>query len=190
MAYMTKEELAKMVKEGAVELAPDGQPFTLFGGRTTKFYVDCRKINLTPSGLIAVVNALWKEMLPLKFDAFGGPSLGADPIIGGLTYLAGMCGPRGNKMRGFLVRKEGKEYGKGGRIVGPLVPGSRCVMIEDVVTEGASALSAIAAVEEFGAKVVHAFCIVDRLAGASERFAAKGIPFTSLLTIKDLGLGD
>lgn len=123
----------------------------------------------------------------LEYDAIGGPSIGADPIVGGLIFMAGFM-PKSRSLRGFLIRKESKEYGKAGRIVGPLRSGDRCVIVEDVTTTGASTLEAVEVVEAFGAKVVHIFCVVDRLAGGAESFAAKGIPFTPLLTIKDFGL--
>jgi orotate phosphoribosyltransferase len=183
---MPSERLIKLVKEQALELAPEGEFFTLKSGAKSKFYLDCRNLNLTPTGLHCVVTELWNLMHPMEFDAFGGPSIGADPIIGGLTFMAGLSVRHGK--RGFLVRKEGKDHGKAGRIVGPLKKDHRCVIVEDVTTTGASAIDAIEAVEEFGAKVIHIFCVVDRMGGGAEAFAAKNIPFTPLLAIKDLGL--
>ena len=49
-------------------------------------------------------------------------------------------------------------------------------------------MDAVEEVEAFGAKVVQVISVVDRLAGGKELFAAKGIPYKSLLTIRDLGL--
>lgn len=183
---MNRERLIELVKKYALQLAPEGKFFTLKSGAKSRYYLDCRNLTLIPAGLHSVVTNIWQEMQPLQFDAFGGPSLGADPIVGGLIFLAGMS-TRSHK-RGFLIRKEGKDHGKGGRVVGPLSRNDRCVIIEDVTTTGSSALDAIQEVEDFGAKVIHVFCIVDRLAGGAEAFAAKNIPFTPLLTIKDFGL--
>jgi orotate phosphoribosyltransferase len=181
------ELLTEQVREHALEMAPAGKPFKLKSGAESMFYLDCRNLHLTPAGLQEVVNQLWHRMQPMEFDAFGGPSIGADPIIGGLTYLSGMS-PRGRKLRGFLVRKDEKEHGKAGRIVGPIKPGQRCIVIEDVTTTGGSAMDAVECVQAFGAQVVQVFSVVDRLAGGAALFASKGIPFASLMTIKDLGL--
>lgn len=174
------------MRELALEVKPEGEFFTLKSGKQSPYYLDCRNLHLTPKGLHAVVMALHAKLMGMEFDAVGGPSIGADPIIGGLVFIAGMM-PRA-KYKGFLVRSAGKDHGKGGRIVGPLKQGDRCVVIEDVTTTGGSALDACDEVEAFGAKVVHVFSVIDRLAGGAEAFAARNIPFTPLLTIKDFGL--
>jgi len=174
-------KLAELIRRHALEYGD----FTLKSGAKSHFYLDLRKLHLTPEGLLWVCHLLWQKMQPLAFEAFGGPSIGADPIIGGLTYLAGMH-PGSHRFRGFLIRKESKDHGIAGRIVGPLQPGSRCVIVEDVVTSGGSSLEAIEAVEAFGAKVVKVFAVVDRLAGGAERFAERGYQYEALLTIDNL----
>ena len=67
-------------------------------------------------------------------------------------------------------------------------PGQRVVILEDVVTTGGSSLDAIARVEEFGLKVTRVVAIIDRMEGGAQAFAAKGYPFSSLLTIRDFGI--
>jgi orotate phosphoribosyltransferase len=62
------------------------------------------------------------------------------------------------------------------------------VVVEDVTTTGASALAAIEAAEAAGATVVRVVTVLDRLAGADAVFAQRGVPFTALLTLHDLGL--
>lgn len=187
MSYVDlKQRLMQLVREHALEVKPEGEFFTLKSGAKSRYYLDCRNLNLTPHGLNAVVNMMWRELADVEFDAVGGPSIGADPIVGGLVFLAGMSTK--TKITGFLVRKEGKEHGKGGRIVGPLKLGARCVVVEDVTTTGGSAMDAVEEVEAFGAKVVQVISVVDRLAGGAELFASKGIAYKSLLTIKDFDL--
>ena len=178
-----KTKLADLIRQHALEYGE----FTLKSGAKSNFYLDLRKLHLTPLGLLCVCNMLMQRMAPLAIDAFGGPSIGADPIVGGLTYMAGFH-PFGNRLRAFLIRKEAKDHGLDGRIVGPLKPGHRCVIIEDVVTSGGSSLDAIDAVEAFGAKVVKVFAVVDRLSGGAERFAERGYEYEALLTIDDLGI--
>lgn len=180
-----KDRLVDLIRQHALEFGD----FVLKSGARSTYYLDLRKLHLTPEGLLVVVGSLWEKMQPDVFNAFGGPSIGADPIIGGLTYLSGMY-PSYGRFRAFLIRKESKDHGKAGRIVGPLRKDDRCILIEDVVTSGGSSLDAIGAVEAFGAKVVKVYSVVDRLAGGAEAFAAAGYPYESLATIKDLGLCD
>jgi orotate phosphoribosyltransferase len=179
------DKLAAMVRKYALELAPEGKPFVLKSGATSPYYLDCRNLTLTPEGLHCIVTDLMASLRGVDFDAVGGPCVGADPIVGGAVFMAALF-PRG-RVKGFLVRPEAKDHGKGGRIVGPLAPGDKCVVVEDVTTSGGSAMSAVEAVEAFGAKVVRVVAVVDRQQGGRELFEAKGIPFHPLLTVAELG---
>jgi orotate phosphoribosyltransferase len=73
-------------------------------------------------------------------------------------------------------------------IEGPVQPGDDLVIVEDVVTTGGSSLLAIERAEAFGLKVKRVIAIIDRLAGGSEAFAAKGYELSSLLSIRDFGI--
>ena len=91
-------------------------------------------------------------------------------------------------MQGVLVRKEAKGHGTNRFVEGPVQPGDRVVVIDDVVTTGGSALLSVDRIEEFGCKVVQMVGIVDRMEGGAENFAARNLPFRSLLTIEDFGI--
>jgi orotate phosphoribosyltransferase len=62
------------------------------------------------------------------------------------------------------------------------------VIVEDVITTGGSSLVAIDRAQEFGLVVERVVTVIDRLAGARETLAARGIPLESLVTIRDLGI--
>jgi orotate phosphoribosyltransferase len=87
-----------------------------------------------------------------------------------------------------MVRKEPKDHGTKKYVEGPVQPGQRVVIVEDVTTTGGSSLLAIDRVREFGLVVERVVTVIDRLAGAEAAFAARGIPLESLVTIRDLGL--
>jgi orotate phosphoribosyltransferase len=112
-------------------------------------------------------------------------SIGADPIIGGVLAAAGA---RGRELLGFLVRKEPKGNGTQRYIEGPVQPGMKVVIVDDVVTTGGSSLQAIDRVQEFGCEVVQVVAIVDRMEGGAANFAARGLDLKSLLTIQDFGI--
>ena len=88
------------------------------------------------------------------------------------------------------VRAEAKAHGKSKQIEGGEVRDRRVVVVEDLVTTGGSSLAAIERCEEFGLKVRGVLAIVDRLDGGAKNFAARGYPFDSLLTVRDLGIED
>ncbi len=62
-----------------------------------------------------------------------------------------------------------KEYGTAKQIEGALAAGERVLLIEDVVTTGGAALSAVDELRAAGAEVVGALVVVDREQGGQQR---------------------
>ena len=118
-------------------------------------------------------------------DAIGGMAVGAVPITAAILARAGELN---RPLRGFFVRKEAKEHGKGKQVEGPVSAGDKVVIVEDVVTTGGSSLKAIKQCESFGLQIVGVMAIIDRLAGGDQVFAEHGYQLRSLLTIRDLGI--
>lgn len=161
--------------------------FTLASGRTASFYLDAKQVVLDARGSMLVGRAILEKLrahgrLP---DAVGGMSIGADPITSAVVTMAGV---EGLALKGFMVRKEPKDHGTKKYIEGPVAPGQRVVIVEDVTTTGGSSLVAIDRAQEFGLVVERVITVIDRLAGAQAAFAARGIPLESLVTIRDLGI--
>ena len=162
-------------RSGCTSGAIDEEKKSISSRRLT---LDCQGANVVAEGILNLLG----DQLP---DAVGGMAIGADPITGAVITLAGQ---RQIPLRGFIVRKESKQHGKGRDVEGPVQPGDRAVIVEDVVTTGGSSLQAIERVEQFGMQVQEVVAIVDRLEGGAEAFAQRGYRFRSLLTITDLGL--
>jgi orotate phosphoribosyltransferase len=161
--------------------------FTLASGRSSHYYVDGRKVTLSAEGAL-VIGAGVLALLAGRpeITAVGGLTLGADPIVGATLAVAGSSGRPG--LRGFLVRKEAKGHGTGQLVEGPLTPGETVAIVDDVATTGGSSLKAVEAVETLGCKVGLVVAVLDRLEGAGEAFAARGLEFQALATIRDLGV--
>ena len=161
--------------------------FTLASGRTSHYYVDGRKVTLSAEGAETIASQVLDVLADRpEIAAVGGLTMGADPIVGATLALAPSRG-RGD-LRGFLVRKETKGHGTGRLVEGPLDPGQSVAILDDVATTGGSSLQAVSAVEAMGAKVACVIVVLDRLEGAADAFAAKGLPFYALTTIRDLGV--
>ena len=111
----------------------------------------------------------------------GGPTMGADALAHGVALLSGCAW--------FSVRKEAKGHGRGAWVEGTrLQPGDRVVVVEDVVSTGASLLRAAERLVELGAVIVAATALLDRSPQVAERFLAAGIRWEPLLTWADLGI--
>jgi orotate phosphoribosyltransferase len=161
--------------------------FHLASGREASFYIDAKQVVLDAHWAMLVGRAILERLRaagPLP-DAVGGMSIGADPITAAVVTMAGV---EGLPLKGFMVRKEPKGHGLQRFIEGPVEPGQRVVIVEDVVTTGGSSLLAIERAVEFGLVVERLVTVIDRLAGGAEALAAKGIPLESLVTIRDLGI--
>lgn len=163
--------LLQLIKERAYK---EGDFLLASGKRSTK-YVDLSKLTLTPDGLTAVLDIIRAGWDVSKWDAVGGPVLGAVPIVTGLLF-------RGAK-RGFFVRSTPKRTGE--TIEGELNAGETVLLIEDVVTSGQSLFKACEAVLNKGAKVGMAIAVLDREEGATELMAQCGVPLFSLVKLSD-----
>jgi orotate phosphoribosyltransferase len=178
-----KDLLKSLVREHALQFGN----FTLASGKQATFYLDCRKVTLHPMGsnLIAAGMLDWITNVG-RFDsppdAVGGLAIGADPITASVVVLAGQ---RGLATRGFMVRKEAKTHGTGKLVEGPVSPGMTCIIVEDVITSGGSALKAAESAQEFGMKVLAILGVIDRLEGGRETIEKAGLPLATLLTIND-----
>ena len=159
--------------------------FTLASGKKASYYLDGKQITLHSRGLRLVSLGFWELLREMPCDAVGGMSIGADPLIAGVLTVAA---ENDRDLKGVMVRKESKGHGTQKFIEGPLLPGERVAIVEDVVTTGGSSLQAIDRIQEFGAKCVGVLAIIDRMEGGAANFAARDIPFRSLLTIEDFGI--
>ena len=106
---------------------------------------------------MAFLDAL--EALPDRPGAVGGLTHGADPIVSSMVALSYV---RECPIEGFYVRKEEKRHGTKRRIENPPEPGTKVVIVDDVVTSGGSLLKAVEQARAAGCEVVAALALVDR----------------------------
>jgi orotate phosphoribosyltransferase len=167
-------------------LRTDG-PFTLRSGAVTSWYLDARQTTFSGEGAWLVGTAVLEVVDPTA-QAIGGMTMGADPIAVATAMVAARDG---RHLTAFSIRKEAKDHGTGGRVVGPVAPGTRVVILEDTTTTGSAALEATAVAEAEGLDVIQAVALVDRSEGqAAEAFAARDIPYIALITPSDLGVDE
>jgi orotate phosphoribosyltransferase len=75
----------------------------------------------------------------------------------------------------------------GNQIEGPLVPGQKVLLIEDLISTGGSAINAVNAIREVGGIVEHCFCIFTYgFIEARQRFDEINCQYHSILTFPDL----
>ncbi len=173
-----REALADLVRRTGYERREE--PFQLSSGGWSHDYVD-GKFAIATGGALRQASQAVIDLVGDSFDSVGGPTMGADALAHGVAMLSGCSW--------FSVRKEAKGHGRGAWVEGArLRSGDRVVMVEDVVSTGASLLRAAEKVTDLGATVVAASALLDRSPQVAERFAAAGIAWLPLLTWSDLGI--
>lgn len=176
-------ELAALVRLRSVEIGS----FTLASGRTSEYYIDARRTTMSARGLEligelgleAIRDRGWRPAL------VGGLTLGADPVAYAIARASRQMPPT---VDAFTVRKDVKAHGAKRCIEGCFEPGETVVVVEDVVTTGASALKATAAVSDAGGVVSGVLAVVDREEGGRVALEAAGLELVTLLSLADLGL--
>src|SRR5262245_32047482 len=108
-----RQHLIDLFRERALKFGE----FTLASGKKANYYLDGKQVTLHSRGLRLVSEGLLDLLEGVPFQAIGGMSIGADPIIGGVLTAAA---ERGRELVGVLVRKEAKVHGTQQYIEGPL----------------------------------------------------------------------
>ena len=145
-------ETAKIVAENllkikAVFLRPD-EPFTWASGIKSPIYCDNRLILTAPEARDIVEKAIAdtvKKEYPEAEALFGTSTAGiAHAAIAG--HMLGM--PMG------YVRGSSKDHGRHNKIEGKLEPGTKVVVVEDLISTGGSCIDVVDALREAGAEVL------------------------------------
>ncbi len=156
----------------------------LSSGKESDYYIDARRVTLGAEGVYLCARLILDLIKNDKVDAIGGPTLGADPMVGALGVLSFQAGKPINT---FIIRKAPKPHGKQQQVEGPLLSeGSRVVLIDDVATTGKAFLESIDVLTKMNIKTPKAICIVDRHEGAKEALKAKGCELVSLFDIAEI----
>jgi orotate phosphoribosyltransferase len=157
--------------------------FVLSSGQRSTYYINGKQVTLHPQGGLAI-GRLLLSMLPEATQAVAGLTLGADPMVTATSVVAAY---EGRSIAPLIVRKEAKGHGTQAYIEGlTLPPDSAVVVLEDVVTTGQSALTAVERLRQAGYAVNEIIALVDRLQGGAELYKQQGLAFQSIFSIADL----
>jgi orotate phosphoribosyltransferase len=146
--------------------------FLLSSGRHSAYYLQCARMLMNPerAGRIALaMNQKMPRELRAEIQAVISPAMGGIIIGHEMGRVLGVDAM-------FVERPEGVF---GLRRGFALTPGTKVLMVEDVVTTGLSSREAIAAIEAAGGVVIAAAAVVDRSAGTVDL----GVPFYPLIQL-------
>jgi orotate phosphoribosyltransferase len=178
----SKEKLRLLLKKRALFKGK----IVLSSGKISNYYFDGRLITLGPEGAYLIADIILDLIEKKNIDAIGGPTLGADPIVGAIAALSYA---RKKPISTFIVRKTPKQHGRMRQIEGPVLKkNSTVIIVDDVATTGGALLEAQEALLKEGIKAKEAIVVLDREEGAKENLAKKGLRLLSIFKASDFGL--
>jgi orotate phosphoribosyltransferase len=177
-----KKRLAEIIARRSFKYSDD-PPFTLTSGRRSNFYFDCKPTTLDPEGMNLIGSIIFDMLEDSEVTAAGGMTLGADPIANALSLISYQ---RGKPIKSFIVRKDVKGHGTKSKIEGDVRPGENVVIIDDVITTGASTIAAIERAKEERLVIDRVIVLIDREEGALENIEKYIKRVDSILTRTDI----
>ncbi len=169
-------ELRRAIKEVAY-LEGD---FVLRSGRRSTHYFDKYRFETQPELLRVIGERISAEVRQHADGAtrLAGPALGAVALAAAASLASGLPF--------VIVRDEAKGYGTANRLEGAFEAGETVCLVEDVVTSGGAAVSAVEALREAGLRCDTAVCVVDREEGGVDELARHAVRLRPLFTATDV----
>ena len=167
--------------------------FTLKSGRISPYFFNAGRFDsgALMSGLAGCyVDAI--EAAGLAFDLLFGPAYKGIPLA---TAIACEYAHRQRDLPLAFNRKEAKDHGEGGTLIGAPLAGRRVLIVDDVITAGTAIREALAIIRAAGGIPAGIVVALDRQEIASEsdrRSAAQavaaetGIPVIAVANLADL----
>ena len=178
-----EKELLRLIYEKGFKFSEQAT-FKLASGKMSSYYIDCRVVTSLAKAKYLISQVMFKKIVDLKVAAIGGPETGAIPIADAVSYASYL---HGQEIKSFWIRKEAKGHGLKKWIEGDVKEGDRVVIVDDVITTGASTIDAIRRAQEGGLIVVKAMVLVDREEeNGKQNIEREGVTVEALFTVSDL----
>ncbi|MEB3355391.1 MAG: orotate phosphoribosyltransferase [Synechococcales bacterium] len=157
--------------------------FVLSSGQRSNYYINGKQVTLHPLGG-KLMGQVLLPLIPADVVAVAGLTLGADPMVTAVSVVAAY---EGRSLTALIVRKEAKGHGTRAYVEGPELPkDTPVIVLEDVVTTGQSAMTAVHRLRDIGYQVAGVLALVDRQQGGAARYQQEGLAFQSVFTIEDI----
>ena len=167
--------------------------FTLKSGRLSPYFFNAGRFDSgSKMAQLALCYADAIDDAGLKYDVVFGPAYKGIPLA---TAMACELAQRGRDLPLSFNRKEVKDHGEGGQLIGADMTGKRVLIVDDVITAGTAIREAMAIIRAAGGIPAGIAVALDRQEIASDtdpRSAAQavaeeaGIPVVAVATMADL----
>ncbi|NKF24558.1 orotate phosphoribosyltransferase [Solimonas marina] len=133
--------------------------FTLKSGRQSPYFFNLGKIS-SGASMLTLSRAYAQALAAsgIEYDMLFGPAYKGIPLV---TAIACALAEGGRDVPYAYNRKEAKDHGEGGTLVGA-PPKGRVVIVDDVLTAGTALRQAVQLIRDAGAEPVAAVIALDR----------------------------
>ncbi|SEM34986.1 orotate phosphoribosyltransferase [Pseudoxanthomonas sp. GM95] len=168
--------------------------FTLKSGRLSPYFFNAGRFDSGKAmAELAVCYADAIEASGVEFDLLFGPAYKGIPLA---TALGVEFARRGRDLPLAFNRKEAKDHGEGGTLIGAPLDDRRVLIVDDVITAGTAIREALGMIATAGGRPAGIVVALDRQEilgeGAQRQSAAQrvseetGVPVTAVATLHDL----
>lgn len=168
--------------------------FTLKSGRLSPYFFNAGRFD---SGArlaeLASCYADAVEAAGLQFDLLFGPAYKGIPLA---TALGCELARRGRDVPLAFNRKEAKDHGEGGLLIGAPLDGRQVLIVDDVITAGTAIREALGLIQSGGGRAAGIVVALDRqevlgdggsrLSAAQSVSAETGVPVVAVASLHDL----
>ena len=165
--------------------------FTLKSGRESPYFFNAGLFNT--GAALAELGACYADAVAasgLEFDVLFGPAYKGIPLA--TATATALAERHGRDVPWCFNRKEAKDHGEGGNLVGAPLEG-RVLVVDDVITAGTAIRESVGIIQGAGAEPCGVVLALDRQErGQGERSAVQeveqdmGLPVASIITLADL----
>ena len=187
MAYQT-EFIELCVRLGVLRFGS----FTLKSGRTSPYFFNAGLFNTGAAiGAVGRAYAAALNAAGVPFDMLFGPAYKGIALA--TVTAAALAEQHGRSVPFAFNRKEAKDHGEGGSIVGAPLQGG-VLIVDDVITAGTAVRESIAIIQAAGARPAGVLLALDRqevapgssLSAVQEVGQRYGIPVIAVIALGDL----
>lgn len=173
--------------------------FTVKSGRKSPYFFNAG--SFSTASLLSSLGTAYAQTIAdahdLHFDVIFGPAYKGIPLCAITAVKLAELDPIAFGAKEWCFnRKEAKDHGEGGTLVGAPLQGKRILIIDDVITDGAAKREAVEIIKAYGGTLAGMIVAVDRqettsipgnkLSALGTLKKEYGVPMIAIVTMSDI----